>query len=235
MKIVLYGAITLTTLMALLGLLVVVDYVWATGREPPYPPHNFRRPGIAIEFVQNAAEIDALLAAVPLDVAGTNKTDGVKQKLLFGLQVDYGFIACYWLHFLLLSLLLAQRSYPWAVPLALLAVACATGTAIFDVFENRAIAMALTSASTQGTDWIAPSIRFAGQTKWALSFVTVLLLSFLFVGRKDWGRYISYLCWLHFAIGMLGLILYKPLIEVAFLTLVPLLFMIGLWLFFSRN
>src|SRR5215216_4645773 len=87
-------------------------------------PLGLHMPALAIGFAP-FNEIESFLG--PHDV---------RNQIRKGLYGDYFFIAMYWLLFVGMSALLATRSHAWAVWAGVVAAACATSAATFDVVEN---------------------------------------------------------------------------------------------------
>lgn len=106
-------------------------------------------------------------------------------KIRRGLAWDNVFIAAYWLLFVGLSLLLAQRRRPGGAPLwlAVFAALCGTGAAISDTVEN-ARALVLLDAE-KATRPLHLTLAAASDEKWLLIGLATLALSFIFVWKGD--------------------------------------------------
>jgi len=83
-------------------------------------------PAIALELAETPEQVRNILDHDGRDVRG-----GIRKAT----YVDFIFIAAYWLLFIALSALLAQRDIPLAVPLAVVAAVCATAAQV-DFLEN---------------------------------------------------------------------------------------------------
>jgi hypothetical protein len=166
-----------------LGAVLLVVFMRLMGSKP--------EPVVALELAETPEQVRNILDQDGRDVRG-----GIRKAT----YVDFIFIAAYWLLFIALSALLAQRDITLAVPLAVVAAVCATAAAQVDFLENLRL-FALLDTAPEASDAeisrIAKEVRDAALLKFGLSFVAVALLSQVFLWRDDW--------WLH-AIGILYLI-----------------------------
>jgi hypothetical protein len=101
-----------------------------------------------------------------------------------GQRLDFCLIALYWLLYILLAVLLARRNVPGSRLLGMAALLFASLTAWFDIRENRAILEIINAWQTIDNNSVAPVSGYS-QLKWSMAFATTLLLSALFVPRKD--------------------------------------------------
>jgi hypothetical protein len=99
--------------------------------------------------------------------------------------MDFVFIAAYWLEFLLISILLTRRRFPFAKGLGVFAGLCATLAALLDVRENLAILRVLTASPTPDNDPLVQAVLHAAVLKWTLLFIAMIILSFVILGRRD--------------------------------------------------
>lgn len=150
-------------------------------RWPSRPP-----PILAMEMARDMRDVEAVVG---------REVGGGDRELMAELQyTDFAFIFAYWAEFLLISYLLSRRErffnlFPIPVPKVLAAAAglCATAAAAFDVVENLAILRVLKHTAEPLYDGLARQIYSAAIWKWGLLFVAMFLLSFVFIGRRDWA------------------------------------------------
>lgn len=206
------GIHTVKALCGALGAAILLSGPWPVLRRPwkDLLPGGFAGPVLAAEFPEDARALAKLTRGVlvppePRRPAGAPETAAEKAAreareaerarhrtlpgtILRSLYADYGFIAAYWILFLLLAdRLLALVAPPlggrmeWALLAAGVGAGVAgTAAALWDVVENGRIHEAFTAFRGREEDWMARGIRLAAAWKWALVFVTVLLLSPLF-------------------------------------------------------
>jgi hypothetical protein len=165
------------------------------------------------------------MAEVNAIVGGPGHRD--RSVMRYQQHLDFAFIVAYWFLFLLVGVLLGRRRFPLAKALAFFSVACATLAAILDVRENLAILKVLKASPAPGNDALAQAVRASAVPKWALLFVAMALLSFAFLGRKDWRSRSSLILMLPgllflltSAVGLLSLLTRESMLE---LTQVPML------------
>jgi hypothetical protein len=125
------------------------------------------------------------------------------------------FIPSYTIFFLAMSWLLTQRHFSWALWLGIIAGACGIGAALLDYMENAHIRALLETGLAQTTQQMIDGTRYVSLCKWALSFITIGLLSSLFLWRRDAIVLLGGLYALTAVVGLLGLI-YRPAIGWAF-------------------
>lgn len=165
----------LACVMSVLGVMVIVAEAMSPKLEAKLP-RGLKSPTLAIEFAR-PDEVDGILG---------ERKDGdspMRQKIRRSLYGDYGFIAMYWLLFAGMSALLVLRGPTWAVFAGVVAAACATSAAIFDVVENLSIAALLDAAVVQPE--MVRNVASAGFGKWLLVSLSTLILSLVFL-RRDW-------------------------------------------------
>lgn len=150
-------------------------------RWPSRPP-----PILALEMARDMKDVEAVVGR---EVGGGDR--GLMAELQY---TDFAFIVSYWAEFLLISYLLSRRErffnrIPVPAPKVLAAAAglCATAAAAFDFVENLAILRVLKLAAEPRYDGLARQIYSAAVWKWGLLFVAMSLLSFVFLGRRDWA------------------------------------------------
>lgn len=133
-------------------------------------------PVLAMEMAQSMEEVKAI-------VGESGHSD--RSQMRSQVHMDFFFILAYWLEFLLMSVLLWRRSSPWAKYLAVMAGLGATLAAGLDLRENVGILEVLSVSATPDNDPLVRAVRFAAMGKWILLFAAMILLSFVFLGRKD--------------------------------------------------
>jgi hypothetical protein len=116
--------------------------------------------------------------------------DRRREELRTQLQVDFAFIAAYWLVFAATSGLLAARDFSAAVWLGVVAGECATVAALLDVAENVQTLRLLRAGSAQGCelDSLVRIMRAASLAKWLFAFSATGLLSTLFLQQGSWSH-----------------------------------------------
>jgi hypothetical protein len=114
--------------------------------------------------------------------------DHRREELRTQLQLDFAFIAAYWLVFAATSGLLVARDFSWAVWLGVIAGECATVAALLDVAENLQTLRLLRADSSAGggLDSVVRMMRGASLAKWFFAFATTGLLSVLFLQQGSW-------------------------------------------------
>jgi hypothetical protein len=175
-------------------------------------------PALAMEFVESDEELTSIIGKQD-DPQSEEWRDGLKS----GLKFDYGFIVIYWLLFVGIAAVLAQRGERQSMWIAVAAGACATAAAACDVVENLHMARVIDARS------MVANVSTPGNLKWLFSFVTVALLSFTFFGRGSWVWIAGAVCLLIAGVGLAGLAAIKlgarqlwP-VEVAFATMLLVL------------
>jgi hypothetical protein len=209
----------------LLGAAIIVGMILSlkvSGTRDNKLPGGLHMPALAMEIVTTPAEVsDVEKYASP---SGNDAAAGV-EKLRAAVNLDFGFIAWYTAVFLLFSYWLKRRgNYPAGLGWA--AAGLALVTAAFDIIENLQLYAVLGSETANPT--LLQRLHMVTLLKWVFCFETVLVLSLLFLKRKDQG----YLFGLGLvAVGVTGLagVFYYRLIEFAFVGLAVLLVCIGLF------
>lgn len=175
-----------------------------------------------------AARVRAIEVELPLDAEGVRRSvgdaDDPRRKTLLANQAldSLLFIPSYTFLFLALSWLLSQRSLPSASWLGVAAGACAFAAAACDYLENARMNSLLSAPLKELSQGLIDSTRHASLAKWAFCFVTSLLLSSLFLWRRDWLVIIGAVLALASCVGLLGCVagllgsLYRPLISYTF-------------------
>jgi hypothetical protein len=139
-------------------------------------PRGFESPVLAMEMARSMEEIKAI-------VGGPGHSD--RSQMRSQQHMDFLFIVAYWSEFLLIGVLLWHRNFSLARLLALIAWSCATLAAGLDVRENVGILGVLSAPPTPEHDPLVQAVRFAATSKWLLLFVAMILLSFVFIRRRD--------------------------------------------------
>jgi patatin-related protein len=141
----------------------------------------------------------------------------VPRIVMKGVYVDYLFIAAYWILFLLLAdRLVGMAGVPargWRDPLLLAGLGAgltATAAALLDLVENGRIHEAFTAGRGREEDWMALGIRWAAGWKWALAFITVILLSPLFFAAGERPLQILGGGWVVIGVAGLGAVMRRP-------------------------
>jgi hypothetical protein len=125
------------------------------------------------------------------------------------------FIPSYTFFFLAMSWMLTQRHFSWALWLGVIAGACGLGAALLDYMENAHIRVLLETGLAQTTQQMIDGTRYVSLCKWALSFIAIGLLSWLFLWRRDLIVLLGGLYTLTALVGLIGLI-YRPAVGWAF-------------------
>lgn len=175
---------------------------------------GFTAPVMALEFVETPEQAHAIL--------DQNESQN-RRALTNQIHLDFGWIASYWLLFLLVSYLFSRRNCPWASYLAGVAAVSATTAAAFDIRENLGMLEVISNPTITQPALMALHIRDAALTKWTLVFVTMAILAPTFYGLNKELRRIGFFFTLTALAGLVGLG-YKPLLGM----LVPLPLLIGL-------
>lgn len=148
-------------------------------------PRGFRSPVLAIQLVHSRADIAAIVG---------DQGDPDRRQMRRQQQLDHLLITAYWAAFVVMSVVLVQRSFPGAQYLGILAGLCATGAALSDVQENQAVLRVLAVPLVQTDESMVDVIRQAATRKWLLLFVAMALLSLVCIGRRDWATAYGTLC-----------------------------------------
>ncbi len=163
---------------------------------PPYfssasrSVRGITNPVLAMEVVQNVAEVDAILSDAP---SPDREAMRLKQ------YADFGFIACYAALFVLMAMLLGGMAW-LAAALGLLAAAC-------DVAENLATLRLIDLPLSQTTQARIDGIRDPALMKWALASLALGMFAALLLRQKTAGLRIVGVCDLAAAaLGLYGLV-----------------------------
>lgn len=194
------NTLTLIRLTGFAGLALLVFGIIAAGviGKKPSRLDGIRMPVLAMEFVESEDELHALIGTPRSQDAEDHKA---RAWLMKGIRFDYGFIALYWLLFVLIAWMLARRDGAWMPWLGAAAALAITGAALFDVVENVRMTRVIETVQLAGND-----VAFAGFSKWLLSFVAIGLLSFAFFGQGGWIWWIGLVCVAITAVGVAGLV-----------------------------
>ncbi|MBV8845392.1 MAG: hypothetical protein JO307_21495 [Bryobacterales bacterium] len=171
---------TLQRIGGALALLTIAFAILLQGK--PYftnaarPARGIPSPGVALQMARNLDEVDDVLGDAP---SPDREVMRVKQ------YIDFGFIASYTALFLVLAWMLSRQG-GWARVAGTAAIICALATAFFDVTENIAILRILDVPLRRTTPAMINAIRSASAAKWALSAVTLGLISVLFWRQPAW-------------------------------------------------
>ncbi len=164
-------------LRGMIGLVAVLCLAaFAVISGPPYfssasrAVRGIANPVLAMETVQNAAEVDAILSDAP---SPDREAMRLKQ------YADFGFIACYAALFVLMAMLLGGMAW-LAAALGLFAAAC-------DVAENLAILRLIDLPLSQATQARIDAIRDPAMMKWALASLALGVFAALLLRQKRAG------------------------------------------------
>jgi hypothetical protein len=129
--------------------------------------------GLAMQFARTVDDAQRIMPA------SSDRTAMAKLQ-----QIDFPLIGLYWSLFTLLSVLVAKRNLPGSRGLAAATCLCATLVAWLDIREDRAILNVINAFNTLDDDLVAQVSRLS-HSKWAVAFLTTLLLAVLFLPRRD--------------------------------------------------
>ncbi|HJX28541.1 MAG TPA: hypothetical protein VJ885_11550 [Thermoanaerobaculia bacterium] len=144
---------------------------------PPNPevcteyPRGFRGATLAMEFVQNPAQVDCIVALG-------------RRRLGPELRADAVTVALYWSILVCLSLLAMRSGRPGLRRLGLIGGICATLGAVADLIENHGIGRLLAGAREQN---VIDLVRHAAYWKWGLLAAAFLLLAIFLFRRSAWA------------------------------------------------
>ena len=165
-------------------------------------PGGFGGHVLAMEFVRTGDDVDKIVGP-----PGHTNRATMRRKI----EIDFVWIGCYALLFILVSILLGTRLFPSSVYLALIAAACGLFAAGFDVVENRGMLYALELTKDPATAEAFRGIREAALLKWTLSFVAMGLLAVTFFGQGLGVSLVGYCFAATAIVGFVGL-WHNPLI-----------------------
>lgn len=196
---------------AILLLLIVAVVALSSAGEKSAPEAAGRakskRPMMALELPEKLSDIENAVGDL-----GDGRRALMRKALA---QDSLLFIPSYTFFFLAMSWLLTQRRFSWALWLGIIAGACGLGAALLDYMENAHIRALLETGLARTTPQMIDGTRYVSLCKWALSFITVGLLSSLFLWRRDGIVLLGGLYALTAVVGLIGLI-YRPAIGWAF-------------------
>src|SRR5215210_2743540 len=163
--------------MAVVVILVVAWMFSAAEFEHDDLPRGFTSPVLAMQMARSMQEVEMIVG----EPGHRDRSEMREQQYM-----DFVFIVAYWLEFSLISVLLWRRSFRFAKALGVFAGLCATLAALLDVRENLSILKVLSTSPTPENNPLVHAVRHAAVPKWALLFVAMILLSLVFLGRRDW-------------------------------------------------
>jgi hypothetical protein len=170
-------------------------FTWVGGAKVKLPG-GFGGHVLAMEFVRTGGDMEVIVGP-----QGHANRATMQRKI----EIDFLWIGCYTLLFVLVAVLLGTRPFPSSIYLAFLAAACGLLAAGFDVVENRGLLHALELTKDEATAETLRGIREAAILKWTLSYVAMGLLAVTFLG-KDLGVSLVGYCFAATAIiGFIGL------------------------------
>lgn len=178
------------------------------------PGPRLKMPMLTMEFLDSEAALHRVIGT-PQD--RSPDVLALREWLQANIRFDYVFIVLYWLLFVLIAGVLAQREGRWMPWLGAAAALAITGAVIFDVMENVRMTRVIDTVQLAGND-----VASAGYLKWLLSFVSIALLSFAFLGRGGWVPWIGVVCVAIAVVGVAGLVALRigrpgiPIINLAF-------------------
>lgn len=148
----------------------------------------FTKRGLAMELASSPDEVRRIL--------GEEQNLWNREVMRQQQAVDFMFIAAYWLLFTLSAVFLAQRQFPHADLAAVVATLLATAGAVCDVWENVFILKITKATLDESAQPLIDQCRTAALWKWRLLFLAMLLLSAVFLGRKDWSTLAGVWFWI---------------------------------------
>jgi hypothetical protein len=128
------AVVRLATIMAVVVVGVGVWMSLAAQFQHDVLPRGFTSPVLAMEMARSMKEAKMIVG----EPGHSDRSEMRAQQYM-----DFVFIAAYWLEFLLISILLTRRRFPFAKGLGVFAGLCATLAALLDVRENLAISESL--------------------------------------------------------------------------------------------
>lgn len=167
-------------------------------RPKPAGLDNVRMPALALEFADSD---EALYRIIGPRESTDPQVAALRAWYRTNIRADYAFIVFYWILFVLIAGVLAQRGSGWPVWAAGAAVLAVTGAAVFDVVENLRMSRVIETVQLAGND-----VATAGFAKWLLSFIAIALLSLAFFGRAGWVWVVGAVCLLIAGLGLAGLV-----------------------------
>ena len=204
----------------LLGLGITVGLIQAyyvTSQSGHLLPGGFHLPGLAIEMVRQPSEALEIEQIFPIP------------KLRKQVTADFGFIVLYTASFLSFSYWIFKRRFKGSSILAVITVATALATAGFDVLENLRL-YTIFDAAQNPRDWMIHNLHIATVLKWSFCFITVGLLSPLFLTRRDILVAAGVGLLVVAGLGLASLFTFVPALEIAFGVLGALLLVIGFFI-----
>ena len=172
------GILGLIFIVYLLGW-VLIDLVKMGKLNFRHLPAGYENPVLALELAQTGAEIEKIKQDSSTSKCGTVTAS---EFLFDQIKRDWALIVIYVLFFSVLALVLWRSTSSGFKLTSGIAVGCAFAAGILDVFENRGMIAAL---KTTANDSLANSIRYPSLAKWALFYLTCLLIGFFFLWAKD--------------------------------------------------
>ena len=169
---------------------------------PAALPRGFHLPGLLLELVETEDEVEAVKRVTPPDT--------IRQALKFD---NFVFIPLYTLIFLVLGYWLAGRAQPFALALGIMVCVGVVVMAGFDVLENARTYEVLKASSPQVVD----AIRHAALVKWSILFALALVLSLPFLRSGGWLFLVGLLYLVTAAVGLLGVVWFRPLVQWGFM------------------
>jgi hypothetical protein len=147
--------------------------------------HGIKPPDVALQFARDPADVELVLSEYP-------SLDRITMQ--FKQYEDFVFITAYVGLFLTLGTLLTRRGDARSNIAGIAGAICGFAAGVFDVLEDRAI-LAITYVPMRDTTQnMVNAISRASTAKWALSAVTLGLLSTYFFGFP--GRYARAVGWI---------------------------------------
>jgi hypothetical protein len=134
----------------------------------------------------NAMQAQLARSVAEFEAAVGGPSDPRREELRTALQLDFAFIAAYWVVYAATSGLLAARDFSAAVWLGVIAGECATVAALLDVAENLQTLRLLRSGPSDDASSVVRMMRTASLAKWFFAFTTTGLLSVLFLQQGSW-------------------------------------------------
>lgn len=183
---------------------------------------NIESPGMALEFVRKAEEVEAIVK---------NNSEARKGLKTFLILDSFAFVPLYFGFLLLMSFFLSQTTSEWAKIIAIFIVFAAIVGAAADWTENFYSYQAL-DAVFSSPDEPVGVVFFAAHVKWIMLFVATGALSAIF-WRGGWWNIAALILLLSSLAGLAGLIFYRPLITLTLVIQLLTILVVGIFFMFS--
>lgn len=205
----------------------------------PKEKRPFLRPAVlGMEFAGNEKDMANIVGEQPILSAEKPEETELRKAAKNSVYWDFGFIMCYSIMFLLLSLWLYCASIKGANYLAMAAIAFALLGAGFDIVENVRLLPLLSKAfmDNSQTSKEILEMRDAALLKWRFVFLSAGVLSLLFVRRQGIGKLPGILLATACLLGLAGAqMISSEIVTIAMMSLLSALFALILHTTFKRD